>query len=123
MTKIGGWLITKNLLQMHKNISILGVGKLGLCLALNLERKGFDIVGVDISQHYIDSLNEKTFTTTEPYVNEFLKQSNNIKFSTKLKDALDGLEYALKDMKFHKEQKTKLYKEVLKIQKLLKDNA
>jgi UDPglucose 6-dehydrogenase len=72
------------------NISILGVGKLGLCLALNLERKDFNILGVDISQHYIDSLNEKTFTTTEPFVNEYLKYSKNIKFSTKLKDALEN---------------------------------
>ena len=73
---------------MKNNISILGVGKLGLCLALNLERTGFNIVGVDISQHYIDSLNEKTFTTTEPYVNEYLKKSENIRFTTRLNDAL-----------------------------------
>ena len=73
---------------MKKNVSILGVGKLGLCLALNLERKGFNIIGVDVSQHYIDSLTEKTFTTTEPYVNEYLKQSENIRFTTRLKDAL-----------------------------------
>jgi nucleotide sugar dehydrogenase len=75
---------------MIKNLSILGVGKLGLCLSLNLERKGFNIVGVDVSQHYVDSLNEKTFTTTEPYVNEYLKESQNIKFTTKLKDALEN---------------------------------
>ena len=68
---------------MDKNISILGVGKLGLCLALNLERKGFNLIGVDVSQHYVDSLNEKAFTTTEPHVNEYLKESQNIKFTTK----------------------------------------
>jgi nucleotide sugar dehydrogenase len=73
---------------MKNNISILGVGKLGLCLALNLERSGFNIIGVDVSQHYVDSLTEKTFTTTEPYVNEYLKQSQNIRFTTRLKDAL-----------------------------------
>lgn len=73
---------------MNKNISILGVGKLGLCLALNLERKGFNIVGVDVSQHYVDSLNEKTFTTTEPFVDEYLRNAQNIRFSTRLHDAL-----------------------------------
>jgi hypothetical protein len=73
---------------MINDISVLGVGKLGLCLALNLERKRFNIMGIDISQHYIDSLNEKTFTTTEPFVNEYLKDSKNIKFSTELKNAL-----------------------------------
>lgn len=73
---------------MNKNISILGVGKLGLCLALNLERKAFNVVGVDISQHYIDSLNEKTFTTTEPFVNDYLRKAQNIRFTTRLLDAL-----------------------------------
>lgn len=73
---------------MNKNISILGVGKLGLCLALNLERKGYDIIGVDVSQHYVDSLTEKTFITTEPFVNDYLQNSKNIKFTTKLKEAL-----------------------------------
>jgi UDP-N-acetyl-D-mannosaminuronate dehydrogenase len=63
---------------MDKNISILGVGKLGLCLALNLERKDFNIIGVDIFEDYIQSLNNKTFTTSEPYVNEYLQESQNI---------------------------------------------
>lgn len=76
---------------MNKNnISILGVGKLGLCLALNLERKGFNILGVDIFQQYIDSLNNKTFISTEPFVNEYLQESKNISFTTDLKLALQN---------------------------------
>jgi UDPglucose 6-dehydrogenase len=70
------------------SISILGVGKLGLCLALNLEKKGFNIIGVDVFENYINSLNDKTFTTSEPYVNEYLQQSKNITFTTDLKQAL-----------------------------------
>jgi len=74
---------------MDKNISILGVGKLGLCLALNLEKNGFfNIIGVDISENYISSLNNKTFTTPEPFVNEYLQKSKNITFTTNLKSAL-----------------------------------
>jgi nucleotide sugar dehydrogenase len=73
---------------MNNNISIIGVGKLGLCLALNLEKKGFSVTGVDISQHYVDSLNEKTFSTTEPFVEEYLSTAKNIRFSTDLKDAI-----------------------------------
>jgi len=72
----------------NNNISILGVGKLGLCLALNLEKKGFNIIGVDIFEDYINSLNNKTFTTSEPYVNEYLQTSKNILFTTDLKTAL-----------------------------------
>ena len=54
-----------------KNISIIGVGKLGLCLALNLEKKGYNILGIDVYQDYVNSLNNKTFTTSEPYVNDY----------------------------------------------------
>ena len=75
---------------MTKNISILGVGKLGLCLALNLERKGFNIIGVDLYEDYINSLNDKTFTTSEPYVDEYLQEAQNIIFTTNLELALQN---------------------------------
>lgn len=72
------------------NISIIGVGKLGLCLGLNLERKGYNIIGVDVYEDYINSLNDKSFNSSEPYVNEYLKDSKNISFTTDLKKALDN---------------------------------
>jgi len=75
---------------MNNKISIIGVGKLGLCLALNLERKGFDVIGIDVSEDYIKSLNDKTFTTSEPLVTEYLQNSKNIKFSTNIKLALQN---------------------------------
>ena len=73
---------------MKKNISIVGVGKLGLCLSLNLESKGYDVLGVDISQDYVNTLNSKNYETSEPYVTELLKKSKNIKFTTNLRDSL-----------------------------------
>jgi nucleotide sugar dehydrogenase len=75
---------------MKNKISVIGVGKLGLCLALNLERKGFEVIGIDISEDYIESLNTKTYITSEPFVNEYLRESKNIKFSTNLKLALEN---------------------------------
>jgi nucleotide sugar dehydrogenase len=69
------------------NISIIGVGKLGLCLALNLERKKFNVTGVDVIESYVNSLNDKTFTTSEPHVNKYLNESK-IVFTTDLKQAL-----------------------------------
>jgi UDPglucose 6-dehydrogenase len=75
---------------MNNKISIIGVGKLGLCLALNLERKGFDVIGIDVSEDYVKSLNDKTFTTSEPLVTEYLQNSKNIIFSTNLKLALQN---------------------------------
>jgi len=75
---------------MNKNISILGVGKLGLCLALNLEKKGFNIIGVDIFEEYIQSLNNKSYITSEPFVNDYLQSSKNITFTTNLEQSLQN---------------------------------
>jgi nucleotide sugar dehydrogenase len=71
-------------------ISVIGTGKLGLCLALNLEKKGFNVIGVDVYQDYINSLSNKTFTTSEPFVDEYLVRANNIKFTTNLEEALQN---------------------------------
>lgn len=75
---------------MDKNVSIIGVGKLGLCLALNLEKNGFNVTGVDLSEDYIRSLNDKSYTTLEPFVNEYLQSSKNILFTTDLKKSLQN---------------------------------
>ena len=74
--------------EQERNISIIGVGKLGLCMALNLENSGFNIIGIDINQGYIDSLNNKTLKSPEPLVEEYLEKANNITFSTNMEDAL-----------------------------------
>ena len=42
-----------------KNVAVIGIGKLGLCFALTLEREGFNVVGVDISETYIRSINDR----------------------------------------------------------------
>ena len=69
-------------------ISVIGVGKLGLCLSLNLEKKGFNVLGVDIVDNYISLLNSKTFESFEPYVTEYLQKSKKIKFTTDLQSSL-----------------------------------
>jgi len=71
-----------------KNISIIGVGKLGLCLALNLERKGYDVLGIDKDKNYVNSLILKTFCSEEQYVNDYLKKSTKLNFSTSIADAI-----------------------------------
>jgi UDPglucose 6-dehydrogenase len=65
-----------------KKISVIGVGKLGLCLSLNLENNGFDVLGVDINENYVKSLNNKTFFSLEPKVNFLLDKSKNFKSTT-----------------------------------------
>lgn len=73
-----------------KNISVIGVGKLGLPLSLNLESKGFNVLGIDVSENYVEGLNNKTFETTEPFVTQLLKYSKNIIFTTDLKKSIEN---------------------------------
>jgi nucleotide sugar dehydrogenase len=61
-----------------KSISIIGVGKLGLCFALNLEKVGYRVDGYDINTEYLDELRNKTFVSSEPGVTELLKSSKNL---------------------------------------------
>jgi len=56
-------------------LSVIGVGRLGLCFSLTLEEAGYSVVGCDISQSYVDSINKKTFYSSEPGVNDKLKRS------------------------------------------------
>lgn len=73
----------------QNNISIIGIGRLGICTALILERAGYNVVGVDIFQSYVDSINNKTLKTSEPFVEEYLRQSNNLTATMSLDDAIN----------------------------------
>jgi nucleotide sugar dehydrogenase len=75
---------------MEKGVSIIGVGKLGLCLSLNLERNGYSVIGVDISEQYISDLNNKKYKTLEPHVEDYLKSSKNVLFTSDLKKSLEN---------------------------------
>ena len=59
---------------MH--VGIIGLGKLGLPLALCLAEVGYKVTGFDKNIALINSLNNKTFFTHEPYVMEFLEDPN-----------------------------------------------
>ena len=66
------------------NISLIGIGKLGLCFALTLEKAGFNVLGCDISEDYVGLINDKTFESDEPGVDEMLQDSVNFKATTSL---------------------------------------
>ena len=72
----------------NKNISLIGMGRLGICFALNLERKGYIITGVDVNQNYVDSINNRTLKSDEACVEEYLLSSKNINVTTKMGDVL-----------------------------------
>ena len=70
------------------NISILGTGRLGLCLALMLERAGYNVSGLDIREDYVESLNSKTYRTIEPQVEQFLSAATNFKATLNLEESI-----------------------------------
>lgn len=74
---------------MKENIGIIGIGKLGICLALNLESK-YNIIGCDVSEAYVKSINDGTLKSNEPKVNELLYASKDFIATTLLSDVIDS---------------------------------
>ena len=72
-----------------KNVSVIGIGKLGLCFSLTLEKAGYNVVGVDVNKDYVESLNNKTFSSSEPSVDEYLQGSSNFTATTSLSEAVN----------------------------------
>tara|TARA_B100001094_G_C18129731_1_gene771525 strand:+ start:193 stop:1293 length:1101 start_codon:yes stop_codon:yes gene_type:complete len=70
-------------------VSVIGVGKLGLCFSLTLEKNGYDVLGLDVNPQYVESLNSRTFKSAEQGVNELLGSANNFKATLSLEDIID----------------------------------
>jgi len=62
---------------MENNITVIGIGKLGLGFALLLENIGYNVMGIDIFPDYVSQVNNKTLNSLEPGYNELLKNSKN----------------------------------------------
>lgn len=71
-----------------EKISVIGIGKLGLCFALTLEKSGFNVLGVDVFQDYVDSINKKTLKSSEQGVEQLLGLSENFVATTSLEEAI-----------------------------------
>ena len=71
------------------NVSVIGIGRLGLCFSLMLEKNGYNIIGVDISQDYVDSINSKSFNSKEPGVDALLQKSKNLIATTDISKAVE----------------------------------
>ena len=68
-------------------IGIIGIGKLGLCFGLNLQKAGHEVYGVDKNSEYIEKLKQGSFNSPEDYVNEYLTKYG-FNYSTNIEDAL-----------------------------------
>lgn len=76
-------------MKNQKNITVLGIGRLGLCFALTLEKGGYNVLGYDIRKDYVESIQNKTLKSQEPGVEKLLVKAKNLKATTNLKEALN----------------------------------
>lgn len=65
-------------------IGIIGIGKLGLCFALNLEAIGDHVLGIDRDPAYIASLQDRSLRSPEPDVEPLLAKAQNFQATTDL---------------------------------------
>ena len=72
-----------------QKVSVVGVGRLGLCFALTLEKAGYSVVGCDVHRGYVDEINNKTLKSPEQGVEEALKKANNFRATTDLRATLE----------------------------------
>lgn len=75
--------------NISDNITVIGIGRLGICAALVFESVGYKVLGIDINQTYVDSINNKTFSSLEPDVNRLLEKSASFKASCSLDEGLN----------------------------------
>ena len=71
------------------NITLIGVGRLGICTSLVFEAAGYNVLGVDIFPDYVQKINDKTLDSPEPEVNDYLKASKNFKVTLDMKEGID----------------------------------
>ena len=60
--------------ELNPHIGVIGLGKLGICFALNLEKAGFRVTGLDIDEDYIQQINDRTLQSYEPQVRDAASQ-------------------------------------------------
>jgi nucleotide sugar dehydrogenase len=87
-----------------KDLSVIGIGRLGLCFCLTLEKAGYNVVGHDINRDYIDLINDRKFFSFEPGVNTRLKSSKNFSATMDLKKAVDHGEMIFVTVRTESEQ-------------------
>jgi UDPglucose 6-dehydrogenase len=70
-------------------VSIVGLGKLGLCVAAVLADRGFKVVGIDVDKAKVDAVNSGRSLIREPSLEDLIrKNSKNLKATTNHYDAV-----------------------------------
>jgi len=73
-----------------EKIAVIGIGRLGLCFALNLEHAGYDVYGVDIDPTYVEKINERTFKSNEPEMEWYLERAKHFSAGLSLSEITEN---------------------------------
>jgi UDPglucose 6-dehydrogenase len=60
--------------MQNRTISVIGLGKLGLCLAASFAKRGWDVLGVDVLPEVVNALNQGRSKLCEPGLAELLSE-------------------------------------------------
>ncbi len=72
-------------------LSVVGLGKLGVCTAACFASKGFDVLGVDINKELVDSINKGIAPVKEPGLQELINKSEGrLKATLDYKEAIEN---------------------------------
>jgi UDPglucose 6-dehydrogenase len=70
-------------------MSVVGLGKLGSCLAATLGNAGYSVIGADLDESVVDALNEGQSPFPEPKMDEYLASADNrIRATTDTREAV-----------------------------------
>ena len=72
----------------EKRVAVLGLGRLGICFAVVLERAGYHVTGVDVSTLTVDAVNRRHCDSSEPGLAEGLSGSTRLIATTNLSEGV-----------------------------------
>jgi UDPglucose 6-dehydrogenase len=67
---------------------VVGLGKLGACIAGCLASRGFDVVGIDTDFSKVDALRQRRAPVDEPGLQEMIEQASRLRATTDWKEAV-----------------------------------
>jgi len=71
-------------------LSVIGLGKLGSCLAASLAANGFDVTGADIDDDVVSAIEAGTAPYSEPRLQEYLDETRSLSATTSVETAVEN---------------------------------
>jgi UDPglucose 6-dehydrogenase len=72
----------------EKRVAVLGLGRLGICFAVVLEKAGYHVTGVDVSPGIVEAVNKRHCDSSEPGLAEGLSAASRLQATTNLAEGV-----------------------------------